>query len=203
MVWLSRGQPILPRHVHGGVVRYAIPDTVVEDGEDLVALSLRAGTPLRWTTGLERLTRPGAAPEHRRWHSTDVLVLIGPGAAHATWPRWGAASGAFLGWYVNLQRPLERTDLGSDTWGQALDVVVSPDLEPSRKDEDELAEVQRLGLLSAAEAAAVRAEAAAVIGRIETRQAPFSPDWPSRRPDPRRLLPQMPDGRSRVTSGSS
>lgn len=193
------GEPRLLRHVHGAFVRYAIPVTVVEDSCDRIALFLREGTPLRWTTGLQALTFPGTAPETRRWQSTNVLMLVEPPqAAHSTWLMWSATSGAFLGWYVNLQRPLTRTELGFDTWDQSLDIVVSPRLTWCWKDEDEFMEVQRLGILDATEAAAVRAEAQSVIKRIDGRQAPFSADWPSWRPNPHWPSPRMPANWSMV-----
>jgi uncharacterized protein DUF402 len=180
----SKGTPILLRYVHGGFVRYAIPVTVVDDSDRQVVLYLAEGTPLRWTTGLRALNLPIAAPESRHWHSTNVLMLVEPNAGHSTWLMWSATTGAFQGWYVNLQRSLSRMKLGFDTWDQTLDIVVDPQFRWRLKDEDEFAEVQRLGILGPAEAVAVRAETAAVIRRIETRQPPFTQEWQVWKPDP-------------------
>ncbi|SRR5216683_7401008 len=194
----SKGRPILLGFIHGGFVRYAIPVTVVEDSEQRIALFLVEGTPLHWTTGLRPLTFPISASECKRWDSTNVLMLVEPKATHSTWLMWNAVSGAFLGWYVNLQRPLTRTKLGFDTWDQTLDIVVDPQLRWRLKDEDDFAEVQRLGLTDAGEAAGVRAEAEAVIRRIETRQPPFTEEWLSWTPDPTWRLPTIPVGWAEV-----
>ena len=195
MQYWRPGEPLLLRHVHGGYVRYALPVTAVEDSHKRVALFLREGTQLRWTTDLQALMSPTTAPDTRWWHSTNVLMLVEPpDAAHSVWLMWNAQSWAFEGWYVNLQRPLMRTSLGFDTWDQSLDIVVDPSLTWSWKDADDFAEVQRLAILDVTEAASVRAEAERVIRRIEARQGPFSADWPAWRPDPRWSLPGLPAG---------
>ena len=51
---------------------------------------------------------------------------------------------------MNLQEPLQRTQLGFDTFDHDLDVVVVPMAPPGAwKDEDELVEAIRLGVLPA------------------------------------------------------
>jgi len=48
------------------------------------------------------------------------------GAAHALGHFWNAETGRFLGHYVNLQAPLQRSEFGFDTMDHQLDVVVEP-----------------------------------------------------------------------------
>lgn len=66
------------------------------------------------------------------------------------------------------------------------------------KDEDELAEAQRVGLVSATEAAAIRAEGERVIGLIQAGNPPWDLGWASWRPDPAWLVPELPAGWDQV-----
>jgi predicted RNA-binding protein associated with RNAse of E/G family len=58
-----------------------------------------------------------------------------------------------------------------------LDVVVEPDLSWRWKDEDEFAWSQEVGLISPAEAAAIRAEGLRAIEAIERRGWPYQDGW--------------------------
>jgi hypothetical protein len=89
-------------------------------------------------------------------------------------------------WYVNFERPLERTELGVDTFDWKLDLIVHPDGSYRWKDEDELEQAAALGLLDADE---VRAEAADVLA-----EWPFPTGWEDWRPDPAWPAPQLPKG---------
>jgi predicted RNA-binding protein associated with RNAse of E/G family len=69
----------------------------------------------------------------------------------------------FRCWYVQLQDPILETPTGLETMDHALDVVVEPDGSWEWKDEDDFAELQRLGAFTPSQAAAVRAEGQRVI----------------------------------------
>ena len=113
------------------------------------------------------------------------LMVARPGAAHSIWI-WSDSPG----WYVNLEEPLRRTPIGFDRLDQKLDVLVEPDGSWHWKDEDELDEAARLGLV---DAGAVRAEATRVL-----EEWPFPTGWEDWRPDPAWLIPQLPVGWERV-----
>lgn len=191
MSWES-GRVVSLRHVWRGRVQYAIPMTVVRDDPDRVLLYLQAGTPCKWTY-VDFETGDVPLPVDMVWTRTNVLQIVESSAAHATWVMWSADDGHFLGWYVNLQRRPVRVPDGLISWDHSLDIVVSPDLEWSWKDEDHLARTQELGWYGPAEAAEIRAEGERVIERIENCLAPFSEPWPDWRPDPSWRIPPLPD----------
>jgi predicted RNA-binding protein associated with RNAse of E/G family len=76
---------------------------------------------------------------------------------------------------------------------QELDITISPSLTWRWKDEDKFEERVEHGLLSRAEAEAVRREGEAVIADLEARRRPFDEPWPVWRPDPSWPIPSLPD----------
>src|SRR5436305_5710 len=141
------------------------------------AASLRTGEYLRMPTGPWKL-------RDQRWDRYRVLSFAWPDVSHAVLGFWEDATDRFVGWYVNLQAPLRRTVFGFDTVDHFLDVVISPDLETwAWKDEDELAEAERLGLISPGDVVSIRAEGERALERLERRGAPFDRDWSAWRPD--------------------
>jgi predicted RNA-binding protein associated with RNAse of E/G family len=119
------------------------------------------------------------------------LKLTRFGDAHSLDLFWDDATGDFLGWYVNLQTPLQRSPLGFDTTDQALDVVIDPDGSWRWKDEDDLAACVELGLFTTQEAAEIRAEGEQVIAVLPSLIPTGWEDW---RPDPAWQLPALPAG---------
>jgi predicted RNA-binding protein associated with RNAse of E/G family len=80
----------------------------------------------------------------------------------------------FVGWYVNLEQPWQRTPIGFDSRDDVLDVVATDDLTAvTLKDEDELDFAVHVGHLSAREAAEIRRTAAMVRAEIANRHWPF------------------------------
>jgi predicted RNA-binding protein associated with RNAse of E/G family len=71
---------------------------------------------------------------------------------------------------------------------------VDPDRSWRWKDEDHLAEALDVGLFTAQQAKAMRAEGERVIERIEAWAAPFDEGWENWRPDPDWPLPSIPNG---------
>jgi len=119
------------------------------------------------------------------WHTHRALFLHCPGEAHSIGLFWRDEDGEFRYWYVNLEVPWRRSRVGFDTWDQALDLVVAPDVSSwAYKDEDEFARWQEDGIISPAEAEAIRAEAARAIAAIERRAAPYCDGWEQWVPDP-------------------
>jgi hypothetical protein len=85
---------------------------------------------------------------------------------------------------VNFERWLGRGATTIDYVDDKLDLVVEPDGSLRWKDEDELEEAARLGLL---DADAVRAEAERVVA-----DPPWPTGWEEWRPDPAWPLPALP-----------
>jgi Protein of unknown function (DUF402) len=175
------GDVIQVRSVYGGRVRWAFPHRLIEDDGERVVLFLAPGARGvqmgRDPDGryLERWAR-GDDPRDHTWSSRNVLKLIRRGEAHSLEVLW-TEDWVFEGWYVNLQAPLIQTRSGFDTTDWALDIVVDPNGEWHWKDEDDFAEAQALGVFSAEEAAAVRAEGERVIAA-----KPWPTGWEDWRP---------------------
>jgi predicted RNA-binding protein associated with RNAse of E/G family len=129
----------------------------------------------------------------REWQFGRSVLLCYAGEAHATDVMWDR-SDQFIGWYVNLQEPLRRIPQGFETLDHELDLVVQPDGVWRWKDVEYLAEAEALGVFSAAQCAAVRAEGERVVIRIEAWAAPFDGSWLDWRAPPDWQPPTLPLG---------
>ena len=179
--YLRSGDPVLLRSIYRDRVRFTIPHHyVAEDAGRLLLYrgpgnqgrSVRRDSAGRY---LERWVR-GDPTDDFLWKHTHVLLLVDPKESHSLDLFWDE-SWSFLGWYVNLQSPLRRSALGFDMTDWALDVWVEPDGRWQWKDEEDFAEAQRLGVLDAAAAAAVRSEGERVIAA-----RPWPTGWEAWRP---------------------
>jgi predicted RNA-binding protein associated with RNAse of E/G family len=160
---------------------------VVEDRAELVALYLPKETPhKRWAAGPS-----GRVLADSAWWA-NTLRLMFPGRSHSVWLTW-RPDGDFVGYYVNLEEPFRRTQIGFDTNDHTLDIVVTPGLEWSWKDAQLLEDQGSRGDYSAGLIEAIRGEAASVIGTIESRGSPFTDGWEHWRPDPTWPTPRLAD----------
>jgi uncharacterized protein len=191
----SPGDPIVLREIWRGRVFEARPATVVEDAPEQTTLFIPGGvrcavpvgddgTELRLPDRPWRLEVRQRAPE-------PILSFAWPDAAYSVL-RWPIDEAVV--WYVNLQRPLERTPIGFETTDHALDVLVRPDGTWTWKDEEELAEAVRLGLFTSDQASEFRAEGERALRRILDEDPPFDRDWTHWRPDPSWPMPTLTSG---------
>jgi hypothetical protein len=97
--------------------------------------------------------------------------------------------GSFRGWYVNLERPQQRTELGFDYEDELLDVWVALGHQPELLDEDELEEAVQRGFVSGEHAATIRATAERVLA-----EPPWPTGWEDWRPEPGWQIPVLPPG---------
>lgn len=194
------------QEIWNGRVWAARPMHVVRDEGDFAALWFPRGT--RWKAPT---TPPGRAREedrgerlaqcalHGDWifrdaeWDVDTLVLLRAGDWHAVWVSW-LPGGEHWGWYVNLQLPFRRTELGFETMDLVLDLIVDPDRTHRWKDEDELETWIARGVCTRELAARLRDEGLEVARRAERDEPPFSEPWHDWRPDPSWELPQLPEG---------
>jgi hypothetical protein len=176
---------------------------VVEDSADWLALWMPVGTRMRFLDLADR-TRPVPDQVHGE-HPTlefrrgEVLRLMQPGAHSSIWLHWapdpnpfvdrrqqyparGARHDAFLGWYVNIEAPYVRTQIGVDTTDLSLDVVVWPDFTWEWKDEHLQQRWEDLGVFTPEETRRIRAEGERVIAAVEARRSPFDGAWLDWRP---------------------
>ena len=196
----ARGEAVALREIWNGRVWSARAAIVVEDREDQTTFfvpaeamrmaAVRDGAMLRIPQdGFELAPRTsGEAPALSfgwpdRWHGTLLFFL---------------PDGRPRNWYVNLQEPLRRTDVGFDYLDLKLDVIVEMEGSWLWKDEDELAEAIAQGLVPAEDEARLRAEGERAVRRIVDREPPFDRDWTTWSPDPDWPAPALPDAWDRL-----
>lgn len=197
------GDHVLLRQRRNQPADVVFPMTVVEDTAERVVLYLAEGAPIKWRAMPDGTVSNRDIPFEDRelapvrlvdttWHSTNMLRLYVPGRASSTLLFWDAADWRFLGYYGNLEAPAYRTRLGFDSADYLLDVVIAPDLSWRWKDEDEFAIAQEIGIFTADQAAAIRAEGERIIADVEARHWPFDGAYETWRPDPTWTVPAMP-----------
>jgi Protein of unknown function (DUF402) len=195
--WLS-GDTVVVRGTLRGELWWACPQFVVCDSPELIGLYWRAGTPVRrWYRRPTVKEVLNAVPQlvDSAWTDTDVLSLVTPGAAHSIDIMWNSESHELVCWYIQLQQPLRRTQIGFDTFDQILDLVISPNRsEWHWKDEDEFAEAQVIGLYSSEQANAIRIEGQRVIEILLGNQSPFCDGWENWHPPVEWGIPCFPTG---------
>ena len=133
-----------------------------------------------------RIPRPEFRQATRRTKSPTVVVCD----EGAPWTLWlfFREVGAFDRWYVNFERYLGRGPHGYDSADHKLDLIVRADGELEWKDEHELEEAARLGLV---DAAAIRRDA-----ELALAVQPWPTGWEEYRPDPTW------DGRAALRAGT-
>lgn len=182
-----------------------IPVRVVEDSGSHIALYTMPGTVLKGpaTANGRKLTRETPFLERERmvggladftWGRNHVLQPIRPGEARATWLLWSEQDWSLRAWYVNLQAPMQRTLIGFDTADYLLDLDVTPALQWSWKDREEVDLAREHGLVAPEILDRIEAEGARAIEDIETGTWPFDAGYEGWRPDPAWSIPMLPDG---------
>jgi hypothetical protein len=102
--------------------------------------------------------------------------------------------GRLRGWYVNLERPQQRTSRGFDYEDELLDVWMPVDGDrPQLLDEDELEEAVARGFVSPEHAAEISANAERVLA-----QPPWPTGWEDWQPEPGWQVPDLPPGWDQV-----
>ncbi len=194
------GETVLWRGVFCGRVRWALPHVFVGAEDRRVALYIPPGTrgrrPKRaFVDYTEQLRTLEWQYRDHVWHSKHALRLTPLGEAYSIDLLWRADDWSFRGWYVNLQEPLRRTELGFDTFDHALDLWFDASGSWTWKDEDHLATLVEVGVFTAAEAAAIRAQGEHV---LERREELIPTGWEDWRPDPAWSIPVLPAAWDRV-----
>ena len=201
MTW-APGDVIVRREVWRGRPWLANPLYVVEDSDDLLVLYQPEGSPFGFGASDDWPTVDGRHPYAGRtgWVGEGPLGLHRPGDPFAVWAYWGRPDRRFLGWYVNIQVPFQRTSIGIDSLDLELDLLVSPALEVALKDEDHVDRSAALGRFTTDDAVAIHALGARVKAQIEEEGAWWDRSW-SRWTPPAELLdaPRLAEGWDQVS----
>jgi len=175
------GNPVLLRSIYRGNVRWCWPHRYVGEWDGRKGIYVAPGSSgklMKRAVGKSYVDHwvTDAPAFDWNWDSTHVLRFMRAGDAHTVELFWDL-DWQFLGWYVNLQAPLEIHGSFFDTTDWALDVTVDPDGTWAWKDEDDFARKIELGVLDAAAAAAIRAEGERVV-----EERPWPTGWEGWRP---------------------
>lgn len=155
--------------------------TLVDDGERVVTWQPPGSTMMNHTGQM-------GGPRRRNMVAWDggyeAVIWTGPGLLRAhrvgdpwsVW-RWESDTDWSPGFYVNLEAPWRRSEVGFDTGDWILDLVVEPDGSVTRKDEDELAASLERGGMTQDEVDTAEAAAAAATEAVSAGSWPFAGDW--------------------------
>jgi len=122
----------------------------------------------------------------------DKLSFYQPGRWSRTNLGWDAATGAFLGWYVNFELPPQPTAVGIVSKDLVLDLWVDADRTWRWKDEDDYLRALADGVLDPSIRPELDAEAVRVLEELATRTGPFAAAWTTFRPEPTWPIPCLP-----------
>ncbi|ADG76449.1 protein of unknown function DUF402 [Cellulomonas flavigena DSM 20109] len=191
------GDQVVVREVVEGLVWTERPATVVVDEPDEIVLHQAVGSVTREPIDPSQRRDYLRIMAGRRWTLRDKVwqppgrLRIGrPGQPFEVWRVATPDERGVAAWYVNLQAPLRRTADGFETLDHVLDVIVAPDLSWWEwKDEDELAAAVAHGVLTAREAAEVRATGEDVVAAIERGAPPWDLGWATWDPSGPTTLP--------------
>ena len=165
---------------------------VVEDGDDLIAHYVAPGAPIGFVDG--HPCNPHPWSDRDSWRGNGMLMLQRPGEWHGIFVFWHGPERRFDGWYVNIQRPLERSSVGYDTQDLELDVVVDLDGRWEWKDRELMPERVAAGRVSQAVSDQAFAEAERVIAMVESGDTWWDPAWAAWTPPPGWVPEPLPEG---------
>lgn len=174
--------------------------TVVRDDADGLVVWLRCGTPVLRAAradGRDKRADPDTMfttdlVSERATHAFyDQLRIAPTGQPWSVWVFFAERSGAFAGWYVNLEQPHVRDDRTVYTSDHVLDLVIEPDRTLVRKDEEELALAVEQGVFDDRAVAAITQDAATVEALVADWHSPFCDRWEHFQPDPAWPIPRL------------
>lgn len=173
------------------------PCRVVADSDELLALFIAAGSvykaePKR-SAAEKRVDTRARVPQHEYIWRNDTLRLMFPSKHHSVSLFWSSGTvRRLLKYFVNMEEPFRRTDVGFDTQDHTLDIVVTPELQWHWRDEDELSNHVKEGFYSAELASAVRVEGEQVIDAVTCGTHPCVRGWADWSADLQWTIPSIP-----------
>ena len=198
---LQPGNELLLRYLYNdGSVQAAMPMRVVLDDRDLTVAWLAPATPIMyWASNAggdpresplnERFKQP-LTTAARSWTGPGVLRVMPAGRPYQVVHFWDDEH-VFAGWYVNFEAPRIRKGARLDTVDWHLDLWISPDRQPSWKDEVEAEAALGTDHLRASDLKIARAAGQSIIDHLQGWPKHIG-DWRSFRPDPTWDIPMLP-----------
>jgi hypothetical protein len=188
----SRGDVVALRDVWFGNVWRAVASIFVEETPERSMFWVPAGSAATYPadeSGREiRIPRREFRYATRRTKSS-ILVVCDEGAPWTIWLHFTESDLDY--WYLNFEQYLGRSAVAYDSVDHKLDLIVRPNGELVWKDEDELEQAGRLGLV---DVDAVRRDADRAVA-----EPPWPTGWESFRPEPAWEAVELPEGWDRVS----
>lgn len=164
---------------------------VVEDTAQQLATYVPAGAPFRYPPSADG--RPHPWFPRAGWEGNGLLMLQRPGDAYAVWHLWHGPDHRFDGWYLNLQEPYRRTEIGYDTQDLELDLLVSRAGEVAFKDAQLLEERVQDGRFDPSQVEAIRRLGTEIEAELSRNGRWWDESWARFVPDPSWPTPSFPE----------
>lgn len=176
--------------------------TVVRDDDDGLVAWLAAGTETLQArrpdgrdlradkTQLFKGERVGVRAD---WKHNDVLRIAPTGKPWSVWLFWDCNDREFRGWYGNLEAPMRRDGNMALTRDHTLDVLIAPNRQHARKDEDELEIALSAGWYDEQQGESILQAADDLEAVIDAWGPPFCDGWENFKPDPSWPIPKLPE----------
>jgi predicted RNA-binding protein associated with RNAse of E/G family len=119
-------------------------------------------------------------------------MLQRPDDWYAVWVFWQGPKREFRGWYLNLQEPFRRTELGYDTQDLELDIWLPREGGFQLKDDHVMEDRVAEGRFTAEQVAFTRGEAARIVEELERDGHWWSDEWATWEPDADWPTPRFP-----------
>lgn len=185
------GETIAIREVLDGKVWTVRPVRVVDDREEGLVSYLAPGTVIDYPVGVEHgevcfsMWRSGAWElEKKAFRPPGMLRIAQEGRPYEVFG-FLAEGGGISSWYVNFQRPFERTATGYDTMDETLDLLVAADFSTwTRRDEDELELAVAMGVYRPTDVERITATCASVEDALRRGSVPWDTHWADWTPPP-------------------
>jgi hypothetical protein len=190
LTW-NPGDVVVRREVlNDGSAWAEIAVIVVVDSPELLVSYIPEGAPIRFPP-----TPHGPHPwlGKERWHGHGTLMLQRADEGYAVWVFWSGPKREFRGWYLNLQEPFRRTELGYDTQDLELDIWLPREGGYRLKDDEQLEQRVEEGRFTVEQVREIRAQASLILHELD-RHGPWWPDsWASWEPPSDWPVPAFPE----------
>ncbi len=177
--------------VYNGKVWIARPVTVVEDRPEIIKLLIIPGSICKFTTGLKtrKYRDSGSGPlldrwdeqlsmnwelYNHTWFGKRVLIINRPDDYYGVQLHWNHETDEFLGWYINFELPLLRSEAGFDTLDLEVDLIVHPDFSLEWKDLEEYEAGVKRGVITPEQIGQIELGKDEVLGHIHKRDGLFA-----------------------------
>lgn len=200
MTWRP-GEAVVRREIVAGEPWLGWMVNVVDDTPGLLATYSPPGSPFHFPPG-DWPTPDSRHPWHGYggWRGQGTLMLQRPNDCYAVWLFWDGPERDFKGWYVNLESPFARTEIGFDTQDLELDIVIAPDRTWTLKDVDLLWQRHDEGRFTLHEVRRILDLGDSLGRMLDGGDWWWDGSWTTWEPDPDWAVPDIPEGWDRVES---